>query len=616
MYETFYGLREKPFSLVPDPDFLFLGRLHGAALNMLEYGLRGEASFTLISGEVGCGKTILIRRFLRMVDDSTTVGMVTNTPRSKGYILERILLAFDLTYQGKSEVEQYETLINFLKEQQTRGRRTVLIIDEAHNLDEDSLEELRMLSNINVDKSLALQVILVGQPEILDLLNTRSLRQLAQRISVNFKLLPLTFSETRRYIRHRLRVAGGSPDIFEPDAIAAIYLLADGIPRPINILCDTALVYGFGEGRETLDAAVIQAVASDMLRGGLDTLPAIDDGLVIGDILETADKLAASLDPDEQDDEIALQLLPLTPVSEAGRTARGQDNRDNSERYAGAGQNPDSSRTVIPIVDTSENGPDGIDSRRMILMLAIVAAVAVIAGGLLWFFWPADERTRAVLDDGISGSRAIVAPTTLADSLGRSGAGEDDFGAALAGLFERWKHDFSTLAGAAPCNKALNAGLSCYEREGNLNKLIRLNRPAIIELRGTDRATTHALLAGRKGNKVRLLIHNFEIMAPRDEVNSLMTGSFLLLWRPPPGFEGLLVEGWRGETVVWLRAELRKILGDNANVGEGDVFDAAMTQAVREFQERHGLQVDGLVGIETLIKINSASLGDEVPRLE
>ena len=139
MYETFYGLREKPFSLVPDPDFLFLGRLHSAALNMLEYGLRGQASFTLISGEVGCGKTILIRKLLRMIDNSTTVGMVTNTPRSRGHILERILLAFDLNYRGKSDVEQYEILISFLEEQQTRGCRVVLIIDEAHNLDEDSL---------------------------------------------------------------------------------------------------------------------------------------------------------------------------------------------------------------------------------------------------------------------------------------------------------------------------------------------------------------------------------------------------------------------------------------------------------------------------------------------
>ena len=736
MYETFYGLREKPFSLVPDPDFLFLGRLHGAALNMLEYGLRGQASFTLISGEVGCGKTILIRRFLRMVDDSTTLGIVTNTPRSKGHILERILLAFNLNYRGKSEVEQYETLINFLEEQQTRGRRAVLIIDEAHNLDEDSLEELRMLSNINVDKSLALQVILVGQPEILELLNTRSLRQLAQRISVNFKLLPLTFFETRRYIRHRLRVAGGSPDIFEPKAIAVIHLLSGGIPRLINVLCDAALVYGFGDGRESLDAAMIQAVASDMLRGGLEALPAMVNILVTGDILEAADKLVASLDPDDLDDErvelppLAPHRANLTPISEAimpesGRTGPGQDNRDDSEDNAKAGENLAALRAVIPIVDTSTTGRDGAGSRRMILVLAIFAAVAVIAGGLLWFYWPAIERMRAswadsanqlattdtsvavdthpatpvspqlgggtpvgqkespavpvparrpageaaendsslaeasieeiarspsseaiavsptntpakppskahtlqsgaeggeqepqaVLDDGTAGSGAITVPTTLHDALGRSGDGEGEFGAALVGLFERWKQHYPALAGAAPCDKALNVGLFCYEREGNLDKLIRLNRPAIIGLRRADRGTAYALLAGREGDTVRLLIDDYDIMVPRDEVNSLMAGPFLLLWNPPSGYQGLLVEGWRGETIVWLRAELEKILGGDADVGEGELFDAALTQAVREFQGRHGLQVDGIVGVETLIEINSANLGAEVPRL-
>jgi type II secretory pathway predicted ATPase ExeA len=313
MYEKFYGLREKPFSLVPDPDYLFLGRLHGAALNMLEYCLRGQASFTLITGEVGCGKTILIRRFLRMVDDASTVGMVTNTPRDKSHVLERILMAFNLDYRGKSEIEQYETLTDFMEEEQRRGRRTVLIIDEAHNLDEDSLEELRMLSNINVDKLLALQIVLVGQPEILELLNARSLRQLTQRISVNFRLLPLNFPETRRYIRHRLRVAGGSPDIFEPRAIAVIHLLSGGVPRLINVLCDTALVYGFGEDRGSLDAQLIQAVASDMLVGGLSTLPAVDHNLEEDNLLETAEKLVASLDPDELEDEYVELPLPPAP---------------------------------------------------------------------------------------------------------------------------------------------------------------------------------------------------------------------------------------------------------------------------------------------------------------
>lgn len=725
MYEIFYGLREKPFSLVPDPDFLFLGGLHGAALNMLEYGLRGQASFTLISGEVGCGKTILIRRFLRMVDDSTTIGMVTNTPRSKGHIFERILLAFNLNYRDKSEVEQYEILINFLEEQQTLGRRTILIIDEAHNLDENSLEELRMLSNINVDKSLALQVVLVGQPEILELLNTRSLRQLAQRISVNFKLLPLTFSETRRYIRHRLRVAGGSPDIFEPTAIAVVHLLSGGIPRLINVLCDTALVYGFGESRETLGTAMIQAVASDMLRGGLEALPAMVQNLATGDILETANNLVASIDPDELDDEY-VELAPLASFRANLTSIPDQNNRDESEDNVKAGESLGAPRTVIPIVDTSATGRDGAGSRRMIWVLAIFAAVAVIAGGLLWFYWPSIEKMQAfradstnqlaasdtsatadihpatpvspplagdipvgqkkspavplparrltgeaaednsssaevshketarpssseaiavsptdnpakppskahisqsgagkgeqepqaVPDDGIAGSGAITVPTALDNALGRSGDGKGEFGAALVGLFERWKQHYPALAGAAPCDKALIAGLSCYEREGNLDKLIRLNRPAVIGLRRANRGTAYALLAGREGGTVRLLIDDYEIMVPRDEVNSLMAGPFLLLWNPPSGYQGLLIEGWRGEIIVWLRAELEKILGGDADVGEGELFDAALTQAVREFQGRHGLQVDGIVGIETLIKINSANLGEEVPRLE
>jgi len=278
MYETYYGFREKPFSLVPDPDFLYLGRHHRAALNILEYGLRGEASFALISGEVGSGKTILIRRFLRMVDQQTTIGLITNTHASLGNLLDWILLAFNLDYRGKEKVELFEIFTNYLKDQRSHGRRTVLIIDEAQNMEFDMLEELRMLSNINVDKELMFQIVLAGQPEILDKINRPELRQLAQRISANFHLSPLTLDETRDYICHRLVVAGGRRAIFDNVACAAVYYFTQGIPRPINILCDAALVYSFGEDRETVGLATILDVVENVQRSGLKALQALEDG--------------------------------------------------------------------------------------------------------------------------------------------------------------------------------------------------------------------------------------------------------------------------------------------------------------------------------------------------
>ena len=304
MYEAYYGFREKPFSLVPDPDFLYLGRHHRAALNILEYGLRGEASFALISGEVGSGKTILIRRFLRMVDQHTTVGLITNTHASLGSLLDWILLAFNLDYRGKQKVELFEILTNFLRDQRAHGRRTVLIIDEAQNMELEMLEELRMLSNINVDKELMFQIVLAGQPEILDKINRPELRQLAQRISANFHLSPLTLDETRDYICHRLVVAGGRRAVFDNLACAAIYYFTQGLPRPINILCDAALVYGFGEERETIGLDTILEVVQDVQRSGLRALQALENGFNRDQFIEEITALAETYvdaEPPEED---------------------------------------------------------------------------------------------------------------------------------------------------------------------------------------------------------------------------------------------------------------------------------------------------------------------------
>lgn len=322
MYETYYGFREKPFSLVPDPDFLYLGRNHRTALNILEYGLRGEASFALISGEVGSGKTILVRRFLRMVDRQTTIGLITNTHASLGNLLDWILLAFNLDYRGKEKVELFEILTNFLLDQRARGRRTVLIIDEAQNMEFETLEELRMLSNINVDKDLMFQIVLAGQPEILDKINRPELRQLAQRISAHFHLSPLTLDETRDYICHRLAVAGGRRGIFDNLACAAVYHFTEGLPRPINILCDSALVYGFGEELETIGLETVLDVVADVERSGLKALRALDKGFNRQELTERITELAKTyVHPEPPHEDLEALELSMGEPAEASPTA-------------------------------------------------------------------------------------------------------------------------------------------------------------------------------------------------------------------------------------------------------------------------------------------------------
>jgi len=269
MYEHFYGLAERPFSLLPDPDFLYLGEQHSMALAMLQYGLMNQAGFTVITGEIGCGKTTLIRQLLNEMGQDTVVGLISNTHRAFGDLLEQILVVFRLEARGKSKAEQYQCLLSFLVDNYAAGRRTVLIVDESQNLDIETLEELRLLSNVNADKDQILQLILVGQPELWDKLNRPDLAQFAQRVGVDYFLQPLSREELTAYIQHRLLVAGGSPELFSAEAVALIFEASGGVPRLVNTLCDTAMVYGYARQSPSIDRALMEKVVRDKSRSGL-----------------------------------------------------------------------------------------------------------------------------------------------------------------------------------------------------------------------------------------------------------------------------------------------------------------------------------------------------------
>ena len=269
MYEPFYGFSEKPFSLLPDPDFLYMGDKHSSAYAMLQYGLTNQAGFTVITGGIGCGKTTLLRHLLDELDDDISVGLISNTQQNVGHLLQWVLMAFGLPYRGKSKVELYETFYDFLIEEYARNRRTVLIIDEAQNLSAPLLEEFRMLSNINADKNQIIQMILVGQPQLRDLLRRPELEQFAQRIVADYHLTALNMAETAEYIHTRTFKAGVEEPMFNKGATDLIYRYTRGVPRLINIMCDTALVYGFAVEAEMITATIVQMVAKDKAETGL-----------------------------------------------------------------------------------------------------------------------------------------------------------------------------------------------------------------------------------------------------------------------------------------------------------------------------------------------------------
>jgi general secretion pathway protein A len=269
MYEAFYGLREKPFSIQPDPDFLYMGKRHALAYTMLEYAIHNRAGFTVICGDIGCGKTTLIRRLLNELGSGVSVGLVTNTHPDLADLTEWIMLAFGQPYDGLSPVARYDAFQRFLISEYGKGRRVVLIVDEAQNLSAPAMESLRMLSNINADKDQLLQVILVGQPQLRDLLKRPELQQFAQRVAADFFIPPLNTVEVGDYIDHRLKVAGRERQLFTPLATSKIARAARGIPRSINILCDMALVYGYAAEARLIDVHIIDDVIRDRSQYGV-----------------------------------------------------------------------------------------------------------------------------------------------------------------------------------------------------------------------------------------------------------------------------------------------------------------------------------------------------------
>jgi len=262
MYETFYKLNRVPFSLLPDPEFLFPTRQHAMALTLLRYSLVTQHPFTVISGEVGSGKTTLINKLLDEIDDRHTVGLMNFTDRRVSQLWPWILNALDIPRKGKDKAQMQDDFVSFLHDTRERGQSTVLVVDEAQNLGPKALEHLRMLSNANNSETL-FQMILVGQPEFLDTLKRPDLRQLNQRITVFYQLKPLSEVETGKYIAHRLKVAGGSPHTFSAEAVTSIWAESEGIARRINTLCDLALVYGYASGKTIIDNETVQEVLAD-----------------------------------------------------------------------------------------------------------------------------------------------------------------------------------------------------------------------------------------------------------------------------------------------------------------------------------------------------------------
>ena len=297
MYESFYNLRTKPFALLPDSDFLYPGSTHRAAYSLLEYGLINAAPFLVLTGEPGMGKTSLLQKLIAEHGAKHSIGLVTNARYDIEHLLPWILLSLGLSKKRLDPVEAYHIFSEFLIQESKQRRRVILIIDEAQSLGAELLEELRLLSNLNDGKTLKLQIILSGQPDLHTLLQRIDMTQFAQRIVVDYHLEPLSEVETGHCIRHRLKIAGGHPSLFTNKACALVHRLTRGNPRLMNQVCEVALTYGFAEQARVITSKLVAQAAFDRSKGGILPLAAREDLSALADAPEDTTEIDSAPPP-------------------------------------------------------------------------------------------------------------------------------------------------------------------------------------------------------------------------------------------------------------------------------------------------------------------------------
>ncbi|EAQ25594.1 ATPase [Roseovarius sp. 217] len=266
LYADFFGLSERPFTLLPDPAFLYWSKAHRNAYTVLDYGIFSRAPITVVTGEIGSGKTTLVQHLLKQTDASITIGLISNAQGGRGELLQWVLNALSVEVPNDaSYVQKFQKLQDFLISEYAAERRVILIFDEAQNLSMEGLEELRMLTNINANKDELIQLILIGQPELRDVIRSPKMKQLAQRVAASFHIPAMDQDTVAQYIQHRLRIVGGQGDEFTIAACKMVHDQTDGVPRLVNQLCDIAMVYAWSKEQRTVTEDILRSVLDDGL---------------------------------------------------------------------------------------------------------------------------------------------------------------------------------------------------------------------------------------------------------------------------------------------------------------------------------------------------------------
>ncbi len=568
MYTSFFGLNEKPFSITPDPRYLFMSERHTEALAHLIYGVRETGGFIQLTGEVGTGKTTLARSLLQQVPDTADVAVILNPQLSRNEFLSAI--CEELSVPLPESANSLRTLTNalnaYLLRNYGRGRRTILIVDEAQNLRVDVLEQVRLLTNLETAKQKLLQIILIGQPELRDILSRNDMRQLAQRITGRYHLEPLSREETITYIDHRLKVAGAVVPIFSNAAKRELYRLSKGVPRMINVIADRALLGAFTRELHQVTPKLLRRATAEVLDQRVTTLSPWYRWRQVGGIIAT----------------LAVLAFIISWIWAA---------------WPGLGPRLAAS---VGMAQEPEPKPDKI------------AMVPVKTTVILGNSPPEINIPDAMLNDEPIGEEPV--PYDHLESALAQHADLTNNDNAFENLFGKWGVEYAPNTARA-CNQAQQYQLYCLFQRGSLAQVRSLDRPAILTLRDADSRQHQVVLSGLNNQIAVILIGNESYDIDIRELTNFWFGEYLLLWRPQSGQAKEYFPGMRDEGIQWLRTSLAEIQGEPATPIDSDIYDAELETRVREYQRDRRLTVDGLVGYRTQITINTDLRNVEKPRL-